>query len=132
MARSLLMRAACLRYPGGMVLRFTTKVKKRSVVVRDVDLPDGAMVDVTIAPQEDEEDDDLDLTPEQWKEVRAAERQIARGEYVTGDELRAWLRESFPLPRGGEPTHARDDRNRSAGVGAKPPGRTKRASRRAR
>jgi hypothetical protein len=113
-----------------MVLRFTTKVKKRSVVVRDVDLPDGATVDVTIAPQQDEEDDDLDLTPEQWKEVRAAERRIARGEYITGEEFRAWAREYYALRSETGQARGSNGARRDARLGAKPRRRTKRVAKR--
>ena len=75
-----------------MVLRFTAKVKKREVVVRDVDLPEGSTVDVTITPQQDEVD--FELTPDQWATVRAGERAADRGEYCTSEEIFARLRRS--------------------------------------
>src|SRR5690606_6909270 len=89
LARRLLWCAPCLRYAGGMVLRFTAKVKKREVVVRGVDLPDGSTVDVTIDPHEE---DDFVLTPEDLAAIDESVREIRRGELVTGDELLASLR----------------------------------------
>jgi len=71
------------------VLRFTTKVKKREVRVRDVDLPDGATVDVTIAAQLEVDEDGL--TKADWAAIRAAERAFKRGEYFTLEESLARL-----------------------------------------
>jgi len=111
-----------------MVLRFTATVKKREVLVRDIDLPDGATVDVTIEPQAEEWDDD-DLPESVWEQVRASERAYRRGEYIAGDELRAWLR-SFAVHGGTQPAGTGEARNRSASVGAAPRRRKKPAARR--
>lgn len=78
------------------MLRFTAKVKKREVVVRGVDLPDGSTVDVTIDPHEEE---DFVLTPEDLAGIDESIREIRRGEFVTGDELLATLRERRAVPR---------------------------------
>jgi hypothetical protein len=111
-----------------MVLRFTAKVKKREVVVRDVDLPEGSTVDVTIAPQQA---DDHDFTPEQWKEIRAAFRAADRGEVIPIEESFARLRGislyGHDYFRGRANGGARDD-----GMGAPPRRRKKPAARRVR
>ena len=111
------------------MLRFTTKVKKREVRVRDVDLPDGATVDVTIAPQLEVDEDGL--TKADWAAIRAAEREFKRGEYFTLEESLARLRSislfghdyGVPRPKG---------RARDANVGVAPRRRTKPAARRVR
>jgi hypothetical protein len=126
-ARALLVRSACLRYPGGMVLRFTAKVRKREVVVRGVDLPDGATVDVTIDPQE--EDDIHVLTPEDLASIKEADAEFRRGEYYRGEDYTAWLRGGpRPVLVRDQPGGRLASRARAASVGARPRKRAKPAA----
>jgi hypothetical protein len=114
-----------------MVLRFTAKVKKRSVVVRDVDLPDGATVDVTIAAQPPDEEESEELTPEEWAMVREGLRAADRGEVFTVDEVFAHLRAASLYGHDyGARTSSSEARN--ADVGGKPRRRAKPAARRVR
>jgi hypothetical protein len=39
-----------LGYPGGMVSHFTAKVSRGQIVIRDVKIPEGAIVDVGVTP----------------------------------------------------------------------------------
>jgi hypothetical protein len=129
LAHVLLFGGAWLSYPGGMVLRFTAKVKKRAVMVRDVDLPDGSTVDVTIAAHDDEPE--WDPTPEQWAEIREGERAADRGEGISIEECLARLTANS--------IRGHDYRTRTTSgaagnkrVGAAPRARTKSAAKRAR
>jgi hypothetical protein len=70
-----------------MTMVFTATVKKGAVVIRDVPLPDGEVVDVTIERQEDE----FELTPEEERIFEEGEAAIARGE--TGRPLSEFLAE---------------------------------------
>lgn len=131
MARALLVRPTCVSYPGGRVLRFTAKVKKREVVVRGIDLPDGATVDVTIDPQK--EDDIHVLTPEDEAAIKEGEAEFRRGEYYRGEEFFAWLR------GGPQPVLVRDKqrseaptRTRAGRMATRPRKRTESASKPAR
>lgn len=122
-------RGAWLSYPGGMVLRFTARVKKRSAVVRDVDLPDGATVDVTIAAQPSDEEESEELTPEEWAMVREGLRAAERGEVFTIEETLASIRSLY-----GHDYSSRASRAgaRNTDVGSKPRRRTKPAAGRVR
>lgn len=83
------------------MLKFTATVKKREVVVRGVDLPDGAQVDVTIDPAEPEpKDPELEALIE--ADCKQSEREFRRGEYYSGEDFTAWLR------GGPEPVLVRD------------------------
>jgi len=73
------------------VLKFTATVKKREVVVRGIDLPDGAQVDVTIDPSASEVlDPELEALIE--ADCKQSDREFRRGEYYRGEEYMAWLR----------------------------------------
>lgn len=137
MAHALLVRATWLSYPGGMVLRFTAKVKKREVVVRGVDLPDGSTVNVTIDPQDDisepdaphQPDDVWDPTPEEWAMIRQAEAEYRRGEYYRGEDFTAWLRGGpKPVLVRGPARRLSPARAGTATVGSRPRKRAKRTS----
>lgn len=116
------------------MLRFTAKVKKREVVVRGVDLPDGATVDVTIDPQEDEEV--WDPTPEDLATIKLSEAQFRRGEYYRGEDYSAWLRGGpRPVLVRDQPGFRQSGRTRAPAVGARarkrserPAGRTRKRS----
>lgn len=83
------------------MLKFSTTVKKGEVVVRGVDLPDGAQVDVTIDPTVIEElDPELEALIE--ADCKQSDREYRRGEYYSGEDFTAWLR------GGPEPVLVRD------------------------
>lgn len=87
---------------------FTATVKKGAVVIRDVPLPDGEVVDVTIERQEDE----FELTAEEERMFEEAEAAMARGE--TGRPVSEWLAEwrAKDALRGQDPSRGRT-RNRT-------------------
>ena len=133
MPRSWRWRARCscaprvVSYPGGMVLRFTAKVRKREVVVRGVDLPDGATVDVTIDPQEAGDD----LTPEELAEIERQEKlsmaEYRRGEYFRGEDIVRWVR-GGPAPVLVRDQPARTKAGGSRGGGMAPASRKRKPS----
>jgi hypothetical protein len=115
-----------------MVLRFTAKVKKREIVVRGVDLPDGATVDVTIDPQEDDEEV-WDPTPEEWAMIKESEAAFRRGEYYRGEDYTAWLRGGpRPVLVRDQPAFRQPARTRARAVGARTRKRAERPARRTR
>lgn len=78
-------------FPGGSIGAMKVAagtVVDGQVVVEGESLPDGTRV--TVVFREDEES--LDLTVEQERELLASIAEIERGEYITGDELLERLR----------------------------------------
>lgn len=72
------------------MLKFSTTVKKGEVVVRGVDLPDGAQVDVTIDPTVAEPlDPELEALIE--ADCKQSDREFRRGEYYRGEDYTRWL-----------------------------------------
>ena len=107
---------------------FTATVKKGAVVIRDVPLPDGEVVDVTIERQEDE----IELTKEEIRIFEEGEAAVARGE--TGRPVSEWIaewraKESLPGQDAGRGRTRR--RTGSTKLGTARP-RAKSASRRSR
>jgi hypothetical protein len=110
-----------------MVMRFTATVKNHEVVIRDVQLPDGEVVEVTVEPQPD----DWEPTPEEWREIELGDADVAAGRTVPIDEVLEKLRRAEEL---WYQTHGKSrPRNRSGNAKvAAPRTRTKPAARRAR
>jgi hypothetical protein len=119
-----------------MVLRFTARVQKREVRVREIDLPDGAVVDVTIHPHgvgmfEDTELNFDELSPDVQAMIREGERDIRAGRVISGDEFLAYLRDLSARDRGDIPGATRS-RSRDRALGGARPGAAKSTTRRAR
>jgi hypothetical protein len=74
------------------VIEVTGKVVDGKVVVEGDPLPEGSTVTV-IYPADDES---VELSDEDWAELREAIAEIERGEYITGEELLAELRRPNP------------------------------------
>lgn len=98
-------------------MRFTATVKKKSVVVRGVDLPDGVTVDVAINERT------YVPTEEEDRMVAESRRQFARGEYYDLEDVLAELR------GGPKAVLVRDQRRRKRKATARSSGVGKPASR---
>ena len=109
-------------------MRFTATVKNREVVIRDVKLPDGEVVEVTVEPRAE---DDWEPTPAELRSIEAGEADIAAGRVMSIDELLASLKRSEDLRRQRRERSAARDRTRVGKVGAPRP-RTKPAATRGR
>ncbi|HTL33194.1 MAG TPA: hypothetical protein VL326_08720, partial [Kofleriaceae bacterium] len=96
-----------------MVLRFTAKVKKREIRVREVGLPDGAVVDVTIKLQSEPIEE---LPPEVWAQIRESEREARRGGVISGEESVRRLR-AISLQGRGESTGGAHTGTRNPSLG---------------
>jgi hypothetical protein len=68
----------------------TGKVVEGRVVVEDVELPEGAIVDVYYG---DDDDEPYELTEEEEAELEAASLDIRAGNYITAEELFRRLRD---------------------------------------
>jgi hypothetical protein len=68
----------------------TGKVVEGRVVVEDVELPEGAVVDVYYG---DNDDEPYELTEEEDAELEAASLDIRAGNYITAEELFRSLRD---------------------------------------
>jgi hypothetical protein len=68
----------------------TGKVVEGRVVVEDVELPEGAIVDVYYGNDDDEP---YELTEEEDAELEAASLDIRAGNYITAEELFRRLRD---------------------------------------
>jgi hypothetical protein len=110
-----------------MAMRFTATVKNHEVVIRGLDLPDGAVVNVTIESQ-----DERDWFEPSAEEIRAFERgeaALAAGQTVPAHEALAWINQQVELRRQARQQSAGKDRSRSRSVGASR-SRAKQATRR--
>lgn len=76
-------------------MRFTATVKNREVVIRNVMLPDGDEVEVTIEKPES----DYEFTEEELRGIEEGEADIAAGRVMSIDELLASLKRSEELRR---------------------------------
>src|SRR5215212_1733538 len=85
-----------------MVRSYTATVRRGAVTVRDVGIPNGTEVCVSIA-----EEPELVLTEEDLAGIRQAEAEYERGEYISGEQLVAELRAAT----------ARGQRERDRGTG---------------
>lgn len=110
---------ASLGYPGGMVSYYTAKVAGGKIVLRDVGLPDGTEVNVTV---ESGVEYQIHFTPEVEADIRASRAEHRRGESISGEEWIAEIqrtrtvhgprqRTDAALPRGGARPVARASRN---------------------
>lgn len=68
----------------------TGRVVEGRVVVEDVELPEGAVVDVYYG---DDDDEPYELTEEEDAELEAASLDIRAGNYITAEELFRRLRD---------------------------------------
>lgn len=139
LVRSLLVRAACrserrcpwlvtagsLGYLGGMVTHRVGKVSRGRVVIPATDLPEGTEVDVLLRPREL-----IELTAEEHRLIDISEREFARGEWFTHEEVMAGLEQQRAtffagLQRDGEAKRERPVRvvARKPRRGSKPGGR---------
>jgi hypothetical protein len=96
-----------------MVMRFTATVKNREVVIRDVQLPDGEVVEVTVEPQADE----WEPTPEELREMELGDADVAAGRVMSIDEALAALKRSAELRRQRREQSRSQGRPRSRKVG---------------
>jgi hypothetical protein len=115
LAHALLSSAACVRYAGGMVMRFTATVKNHEVVIRDVQLPDGEVVEVTVEPRPQ---DEWEPTPAELRSIAAGDADVAAGRVMSIDELLTSLKRSDDLRRQRRERSTARDRTRGGKVGA--------------
>ena len=101
-------------------MRFTATVKNREVVIRNVMLPDGDEVEVTI----EQPGGDFEFTEEELRGIEEGEADIAAGRVLTIDELMASLKRSSELRRQRREEGRARRRSRGGKVGTKGP-RTK-------
>jgi hypothetical protein len=127
LAHRLLWCAMCVRYSGGMAMRFTATVKNHEVVIRGVDLRDGEVVDVTIESQD--ERDDYELSAEELREIELGEAEVAAGRTVDAHEAIAWIDKQAELRRQAREGSRPGNQPRSRRVGASRSG-AKQATRR--
>src|SRR5262245_42908062 len=110
-----------------MTMVFTATVKKGSVVIKDVPLPDGEVVDVTIERQ----DGMYVLSEAEEREVLLGEAEADAGLGRPVHEFLAELRARDAVSRGNRSPRGARSGARKASVGTSRP-RTKSASRRRR
>lgn len=101
-------------------MRFTATVKNGEVVIRNVRLPDGHTVDVTIEEHVDEDG----LTDQDWREIEQAEADVAAGKWRLVDDVLAEIRQRRDLrdqnlTAGGSQARSRDHAVGAAGTGSK-------------
>jgi hypothetical protein len=115
-------------YDGDMVRRYSATVRGGAVRVDEVGLEDGTVVDVAIS---------VAGAPERWEDlpadlraaIRQGEREIARGDSITGDELLRRLREGGPVYRPDQRQRAAPARPHPRAVGRRTSARRKQAGR---
>ena len=110
-----------------MVRTYTARVQQGAVTVHDPSLPENAIVAVTIDAVIEHE-----LSDEAIAAFAAADREFARGEWITGDELIRRLRAGEPVYRPGERQSASVRRPRARVVARKPNSRRAKPRRRPR
>jgi hypothetical protein len=109
-------------------MRFTATVKNHELVIRDVQLPDGEVVEVTVEPRAD---DEWEPTPEQLREIELGDADVAAGRVRPIGEVLEKLRRAEELwyqRHGKSPGRARSGNAKVA----TPRSRAKPAGRRAR
>ena len=99
-------------------MRFTATVKNREVVIRDVMLPDGDVVEVTIEKQLH---DEWEPSPAELREIELGEADIAAGRVMTIDEFVASQKRSAELRRQDREARRRRGGTRSRKVGSARP-----------
>lgn len=108
-------------------MRFTATVKNGEVVIRDVQLPDGDTVDVTIEEHVDEDG----LTDQDWREIDQAREEMAAGKWRLLDDVLAEIRHSRELRDQNGQAGRSENRSRDEALGVAR-SRPKPAARRAR
>ena len=83
-------------------MRFTATVKNREVVIRDVQLPDGELVDVTLESRADE----WEPTPAELREMELGDADVAAGRVRPIGEVLERLRRAEELRAAGEQEHS--------------------------
>ncbi|HEY5926565.1 MAG TPA: hypothetical protein VIV11_32985 [Kofleriaceae bacterium] len=109
-----------------MAMRFTATVKNREVIVRDVPMHDGEIVEVTIVKPAS----GYEWTEEELREIELGEADIAAGRVMSIDEALASLKRSAELRRQRRAAGDSGSRSRGRKVGS-PRTRAKPATRRA-
>ena len=68
-------------------MRFTATVKNNKVVIRDVPMPDGKLVEVVIEPSQVDQDPDFPLTEEELRGLAEGERDLREGRWKSADDF---------------------------------------------